>query len=70
MVIGNRPEVQGSLFGSGYSLASVIANEFNESTGLQAAALLELGLILLLVTLSVNVIALLMVRSMGRRAAS
>jgi phosphate transport system permease protein len=70
MVIGNRPEVQGSLFGSGYTLASVIANEFNESTGLQAAALLELGLILLLVTLAVNVIALLMVRSMGRRAAS
>jgi phosphate transport system permease protein len=68
MVIGNRPEVQGSLLGSGYTLASVIANEFNESTGLQSAALLELGLILLLVTLTVNVVALVMVRGMSRRA--
>jgi phosphate transport system permease protein len=67
MVIGNRPEVQGSLFGSAYTLASVIANEFNESTGLQAAALIEIGLILLLVTLIVNVAALLMIRTMSTR---
>src|SRR5947207_2685422 len=32
MVIGNRPEVALSLFARGYTMASVIANEFNEAT--------------------------------------
>ncbi|HVB77872.1 MAG TPA: phosphate ABC transporter permease subunit PstC [Candidatus Nitrosotalea sp.] len=63
MTIGNRPEVQSSVFGSAYTLASVIANEFTEATGqLYPAALLELGLILIMITLLVNVGALLLVR--------
>ena len=39
MVIGNRPEVAVSLFAPGYTMASVIANEFTEAT----ADLLPLG---------------------------
>ena len=67
MVIGNRPEIRAAIFAPGYTLASVIANEFTEATGrLYPAALLELGLVLLLVTLVVNVGALLMVRVVGR----
>ena len=33
MVIGNRPEISKSLFAPGYTMASVIANEFSEATG-------------------------------------
>lgn len=69
MVIGNRYEIQPSLLQPGYTLASVIANEFSEATGrLYPAALMELGLVLLLVTLIVNVTALLLVRSVGDNA--
>jgi phosphate transport system permease protein len=63
MVIGNRPEISASLFTPAYTLASVIANEFTEATGqLYPAALLELGLVLMVVTFAVNVLALLLVR--------
>ncbi len=67
MVIGNRPDVPASIFSPAYTLASVIANEFTEATGtLYPAALAELGLVLILVTLTVNVFALLLVRSTSR----
>jgi len=69
MTIGNRPEIQTSVFGSAYTLASVIANEFTEATGqLYPAALLELGLVLIMITLLVNLIALLLVRRVGHEA--
>jgi phosphate transport system permease protein len=67
MVIGNRPDIPTSIFSPAYTLASVIANEFTEATGqLYPAALIELGLVLMLVTLVINVLALLLVRSVGR----
>jgi phosphate transport system permease protein len=71
MVIGNRYEIPPSIFSPAYTLASVIANEFTEATGtLYPAALIELGLVLILVTLTVNVIALLLVRSTQDRFAA
>ena len=67
MVIGNRYVIPKGLFQGAYTLASVIANEFNESTGtLYPAALIELGLILILVTLVLNIGALLLVHSISR----
>lgn len=67
MIIGNRPEVFGSLLGPAYTLASVIANEFTEATGtLYPAALIFLGLVLMLVALTVNLLALLLVRTVAR----
>jgi phosphate transport system permease protein len=55
MVIGNRPEIAASLFAPGYTMASVVANEFTEATGaLYRNALFEMGLVLLGVTLLVN----------------
>ena len=58
MVIGNHPEVPKSLFAPGYTLASVIANEFAEATGdMYLSALVEIGLALFLVTIVVNAIA-------------
>ena len=55
MVIGNRHEISASLFAPGYTLASVIANEFAEATGeLQTSALMACGAVLLGVTIVVN----------------
>lgn len=62
MVIGNRPEISASIFDPAYTLASVIANEFAEaSADIYLSALVELGLILLLVTLIVNGLARLLI---------
>ncbi len=51
MVIGNRPQIAASLFAPGYSMASVIANEFTEATSkLYESSLYEIGLVLFLLT--------------------
>ena len=73
MVIGNRPEIAKSLFAPGYTMASVIANEFSEATdNLYLSAIIEIGLALFIVTLIVNIIAQLLVwastRGMPARA--
>ena len=69
MVIGNSHDMPRSAFGPAYTLASAIANEFTEATGtLYPAALIELGLVLILVTFLVNMVALLLVHSMSREA--
>jgi phosphate transport system permease protein len=67
MVIGNRPEISKSLFAPGYSMASVIANEFSEATdNLYLSALIEIGLALFLLTLIVNAVARFLVWSVTR----
>ncbi|MGC9943334.1 MAG: phosphate ABC transporter permease subunit PstC [Verrucomicrobiota bacterium] len=64
MVIGNTVQISKSLFAPGYTLASVIANEFNEATGdLYPGALFEIGLVLLGVTVFVNIIAQLLLKT-------
>ncbi|HET8577856.1 MAG TPA: phosphate ABC transporter permease subunit PstC [Methylomirabilota bacterium] len=66
MVIGNRPEISASLFAPGYTMASVLANEFTEATSdLYLSALVEIGLLLLGVTIVVNALARLLVWSVG-----
>ena len=71
MVIGNRPEIAASLFAPGYTLASVVANEFTEATtDLHLHALFELGLVLLGVTVLVNGLAQLLLKTFGGREAS
>lgn len=58
MLIGNRHEISSSLFAPGYTLASVIANEFAEATSaLHTSTLMACGAVLLAVTLVVNVVA-------------
>jgi phosphate transport system permease protein len=49
-VIGNSFSMGGSLFSPGNSIASALANEFNEAGGMQKSALLELGLVLFIIT--------------------
>jgi phosphate transport system permease protein len=67
MVIGNRADISVSLFAPGYTMASVIANEFTEATGdLYLAALAEIGLLLFAVTLLLNIAARVLVWRVGR----
>jgi phosphate transport system permease protein len=67
MLIGNRPEIARSLFAPGYTMASVIANEFSEAADdLYLSALVEIGLVLLIVTVIVNACARLLVWSITR----
>ncbi len=55
MVVGNRPAIATSLFAPGYTLPSVIANEFTEATTpLYLSSLIELGLVLFIVSMIVN----------------
>ena len=62
MVIGNRSEISASLFAPSYTMASVIANEFTEATGeVYLSALAEIGLLLFVVTVILNIIARLLV---------
>jgi phosphate transport system permease protein len=69
MVIGNRPEIAASLFAPGYTLASVIANEFTEATtDLYLSALFEIGLVLLGVTLVFNAVAQLLLKTFSGSA--
>jgi len=65
MVIGNAYRITPSLFSTGSTVASKMANEFGESSGLQLSSLIELALILFLITLLINVIARLLVWRMA-----
>jgi phosphate transport system permease protein len=58
MLIGNRPEISASLFAPGYTMASLIANEFSEATSdAHLSALMAVGAVLFAVTLVVNAVA-------------
>jgi phosphate transport system permease protein len=71
MLIGNRPEISASLLAPGYTLASVIANEFSEATSdLYLSALFEIGLVLFGVTILTNILAQLLIASTAGPKAS
>ncbi len=57
ILIGDAPQLGSHLFGQGYSLAAVIANEFGEAQGLHRSALFAAGLVLFVLTLLVNGVA-------------
>ena len=66
MVIGNTPQIAASLFKPGYTLASVIANEFTEATtDMYLQALFEIGLVLFGVTILVNLLAQLLLKTIS-----
>lgn len=73
MVIGNNPVISASLFSPSYTMASVIANEFVEATSnLYISSLIEIGLLLLLVSVLINVAARILIwklqKAEGERA--
>jgi phosphate transport system permease protein len=68
MVIGNNLDLTASLLHPGYTMASIIANEFTEATfDLYVHALIEIGLILFAMTLLINLAARILVWSVGQR---
>ena len=70
MVIGNRPEISASLLAPGYTMASLIANEFSEATNdLHLSALMAVGAVLFVITLIVNAVARWLVWSVSRNRA-
>lgn len=71
MVVGSRAEITSSLLAPGYTMSSVIANEFAAATStLHVAALAEIGLVLFAMTLAFNVAARVLVsRVRGSEAA-
>jgi phosphate transport system permease protein len=67
MVIGNNPQIAASLFEPGYTMSSVIANEYAEaSSPLYLSALTEIGLLLFGVTFIVNGLARVLIWRMAR----
>src|SRR5262245_25607552 len=68
MVIGNNPQISLSLYAPQYTMAAVLANEFAEATeDLHLHALVEIGLVLFIVTLIINVMSRMFIWSMGRQ---
>ena len=69
MVIGNNPQVSLSLFAPQYTMAAVLANEFTEAAdALYLSALIEIGLVLFVITLFVNMLSRALIWSMARQA--
>lgn len=69
MVIGNNLDLSASLLHPGYTMASIIANEFTEATfDLYLNALIEIGLVLFVMTLAINFVAQLLIWRLTRRA--
>jgi phosphate transport system permease protein len=67
MVIGNRHDISASLLAPGYTMASLIANEFTEASGdMHLSALMAVGFVLFVITLIVNAIARWMVWRVSR----
>jgi phosphate transport system permease protein len=68
MVIGNDTSIHASLLSPGYTIASIIANEFTEATGdVYLSALVELGLVLFGLTMVINAAAQLLIIATTRR---
>jgi phosphate transport system permease protein len=70
MVIGHQQEISASLLAPGYTMASLIANEFSEATNdLHLSALMAVGAALFLITLIVNAVARWLVWGVSRNRA-
>jgi phosphate transport system permease protein len=69
MLIGNKHDISVSLLAPGYTMASLIANEFSEaSDDLHLSALMAVGFVLLVLTLVVNALARWLVWRVSRSA--
>lgn len=57
MLIGNTNNIPDSLRATGNTMASIIANQFGEADGLKLSSLMAIGLLLFLITASINFVA-------------
>jgi phosphate transport system permease protein len=68
LLIGSSQHISSNLFGPGDTLASIIANQFGEATGIQRAALIGMGVVLLVLTVAVGALARGIVSRYDRRS--
>jgi phosphate transport system permease protein len=68
LVIGNTVHVAASPFAPGYSMPTVIANEFGEAEPLHKSALIALAVTLFVITIAVNLVATWIVQRSMRRS--
>jgi phosphate transport system permease protein len=66
MLVGNNSTIHASVLQPGATMASVIANEYPEASGKHLSALTEIGLLLFLLTLALNVVARVLVWRVSR----
>ncbi len=65
MLIGNSNFLPTGIFSPANTMASVIANEFAEATGITASSLIYIGLVLFLVTMFLNIIGIYVIRKIS-----
>ena len=66
MVIGNKHDIAASLFAPANTMASIIANEFAEAVSVTyTSVLVEIGLILFVITLALNILARLLIQRLS-----
>ena len=68
MLIGNSSFLPTSIFSPANTMASVIANQFSEATGIVASSLIYIALVLFLVTTIVNIVGNYVIRKIGIEA--
>lgn len=66
LVIGNNNDLDFSLLAPANTIASLMANQFAEATGLQRSSLMYAGLVLFGITLIVNIVAELIIRQVKK----
>ena len=62
MLIGNTNNIPQSLVDTGNTMASVIANQFGEASGLKLSSLIAIGLLLFMITAIINTVAKLVMK--------
>jgi phosphate ABC transporter permease protein PstC len=70
MVIGNNNQIVASPFAPAQTMSSLLANEFAEANGIHSSALVEVALILLVMSLTFNVVARWLVVGKNARTAA
>jgi phosphate transport system permease protein len=70
LVIGNSPYIAHSVKSTASTLPALIVNNFGEATGTELSALFGAGLVLLLIGVTVNAVARVLVRSAARSGAA
>ena len=67
MIIGNSNNFSLSLFSPGYTISSLLANQFGEADGSQVSSLMYAAFVLMILTLVINIFAQWMVKKLSLR---
>ena len=67
LVVGASPRLTANILGPGDTMASIIANQFGEASGIQRSALIGLGLLLLVLTMLIGIMARMVLGQADRR---